>query len=103
MQWSAIRKPDLDVEADPKGINRATLALPIRIDDSQELRLGGTYMPAYSENGVTVPSAYGIEAGYETPGFNARVRYSTRNRTGGGMGGPGGGGFEAGVRGNFNW
>lgn len=76
-----------------------TLSLPI--DRSQRLRVGGVYMPGYSEDGMPVPSSYRIEAGYQTPGINVNVNYRGRRRGSGGMGDSGG--LGAMVQGNMNW
>ena len=99
--WEGIKKTTLDIKADKDGVSRASLMAPIQLDRSQQLRIGGTYMPGYRESDVSIPSTFGLEAGYETPGLDVRVGYTDRRRGGGA--GMGVGGFEASARGKMNW
>lgn len=102
MNFSRPQPVNLDVDATESGIEKLGGTAVIDLDGNQRVRVGGAFMPGYQEDGVSVPSTYRIEAGYQTPGLNVNVNYRPRRRGGGmGPGGPGGfGGFgvEAGAK-----
>ena len=75
-----------DVNAVENGVESLGGTLNMPIDKSQQLRLGGVYMPGYNEQGVPIPQTYRVEAGYNTPTFGVNVNYRP-NRGMGGMGG----------------
>ena len=83
------KKPlNLDINATPQGLESVGAGGTIVLDPNQRLRMGGTYTPGYTEQGVPISQGYKIEAGYETPGFGLNLNYrDSRGRIGGGFGG----------------
>lgn len=90
---------NLDVGLVEGGLEKIGGSANVQIDGSQQLQVGGAYMPAYTEDGgIRVPDAYRVEASYKTPTLRATVNY--RNKRGGG----GGGGFGGEVNfGGMKW
>lgn len=81
---------NLELDLVKGGVERIGGSAKIKIDEDQEVRIGGGYMPAYTEEGgVRVDPAIRGEVSYGTPGFRATVNY--RDKRGGGRGGGFGG------------
>jgi hypothetical protein len=76
-----------DVNAVENGVESVGGTLNLPIDKSQQFRIGGIYMPGYSEQSVPIPQTYRVEAGYNTPSFGVNVNYRPRRTMGMGMGG----------------
>ena len=80
------KKPfNVDINATSQGLESIGAGGTIVLDPNQRLKMGGTYTPGYTEEGVPISQGYKIEAGYETPGFGLNVNYrDSRGRMGGG-------------------
>jgi len=77
---------NLDINAAGNSLESIGGSAVIQLDPNQRLRLGGAYMPGYQEEGVSIPSAERVEAGYSTPSFGVNVNYR-RVRQGAPIGG----------------
>ena len=67
-----------EADASPQGVDRIFGGLNMRLDPSQNLRIGGTVLPGYTEENVPIPTQYGAEAVYETPGTRIKINYRDR-------------------------
>lgn len=79
---------NIDVDAAGNSLEKVGGSAVIQLDPSQKIRFGGAYMPGYEEQGVPIPGAGRIEAGYSTPtfGFNLNYRPVRQGAPIGGMG-----------------
>ena len=75
----------VDINATENAVESMGGTMNVPIDKSQQLRLGGVYMPGYNEQGVPIPQTYRVEAGYNTPTFGINVNYLPKRGLGGMM------------------
>lgn len=71
---------NIDVDAAGNALEKVGGSAVIQLDPSQRIRFGGSYMPGYQEQGVPIPDASRIEAGYSTPTFGLNVNYRPRRQ-----------------------
>lgn len=101
LNYATPQPVNLDINAVEGGVESLGGSAVIQLDPNQKIKLGGKYMPGYSEQGVNVPQAYRVEAGYETPGFRVNLNYQPRRQAGYGMPGMGGFGGSMGINRQF--
>lgn len=101
LNYATPQPVNLDINAVEGGVESLGGSAVIQLDPNQKIKLSGRYMPGYSEQGVNVPQAYRVEAGYETPGFRVNLNYQPRRQAGYGMPGMGGFGGSMGINRQF--